>query len=151
RLGRRTVDLPLRPGANRPAGPRDPGVHRPRERPDDPAHARTQAGARDPPHLQRLLVLGPPVGLRPLARPARSVERDPPGLGPEHARTPRGLGRGRPIAVPWVEQARTSGTDRGVMHRSGSTAHVPVRRVGSGTMTPSTLKDSVCAVFWSNT
>jgi len=27
----------------------------------DPAHARAQAGARHPPHLQRLLVLGPPV------------------------------------------------------------------------------------------
>ena len=28
-------------------------------------------GPRDPPHLQRLLVLGPPDDLRPLARPAR--------------------------------------------------------------------------------
>ena len=30
------------------------------QRPDDPAHARAQAGPRDPQHLQRLLVLGPP-------------------------------------------------------------------------------------------
>jgi peroxiredoxin len=33
----------------------------------DPAHARAQAGTGRPQHLQRLLVLGSPVGLRPLA------------------------------------------------------------------------------------
>ncbi len=43
------------------------GVHRPREGPDDPAHARAQAGTRRPRRLQRLLVLGSPVGIRPLA------------------------------------------------------------------------------------
>ena len=56
-----------------PAGPRHQGVHRPRPRPDDPAHARAQAGAGHPQHLQRLLVLGPAVGRRALARPARGV------------------------------------------------------------------------------
>ena len=83
------------PEPNGSEGPRHPGVHRPRARPDDPAHARAQAGTRDPQHLQRLLVLGPPVGRRPLARPAGRDERDPPRLGPEHPRTPRGLERGR--------------------------------------------------------
>ena len=62
-------------------------------------------GLVDPQHLQRLLVLGPPVGRRPLARPARRDERDPPRLGSEHPRAPRGLGRGRPLALPRVEQA----------------------------------------------
>ena len=61
-IGRRAVAVPLRPGAHGPAGPRHPGVHRPRARPDDPAHARAQAGARRPQRLQRLLVLGPAVG-----------------------------------------------------------------------------------------
>ena len=42
----------------------------PEQRPDDPAHARAQARARRPQHLQRLLVLGAPLGRRPLARPA---------------------------------------------------------------------------------
>ena len=70
RLGRRPVALPLRPRAHGAEGPRHPGVHRPRARPDDPAHARAQARARRPQHLQRLLVLGAPLGRRPLARPA---------------------------------------------------------------------------------
>ena len=65
------MDLPVRPRADDPEGPRHPGVHRPRPRPDDPAHARAQAGTGRPQHLQRLLVLGPPVGRRPVARPAR--------------------------------------------------------------------------------
>ena len=43
-VGRRTVAVPLGPGAQGPEGPRHPGVHRPRQRPDDPAHARAQAG-----------------------------------------------------------------------------------------------------------
>jgi peroxiredoxin len=55
------------PRADDPEGPRHPGVHRPRPRSDDPAHARAQAGSGHSQHLQRLLVLGPPVGLRPLA------------------------------------------------------------------------------------
>ena len=92
--------VPLRPRAHRPAGPGHPGVHRPRARPDDPAHARAQARAGDPQHLQRLLVLGPPVDRRPLARPAGRHARDPPRLGPQHARAARGLGRGRPLALP---------------------------------------------------
>ena len=81
RVGRRPVAVPRGPGPDRAAGPGDPGVHRPRQRPDDPAHARAQARARGPPHLQRLLVLGSPDDLRPLARPPRRVGRDPPGLG----------------------------------------------------------------------
>ncbi len=56
-------------------------------------------------HLQRLLVLGPPLVRRPLARPARRDERDPPGLGSEHPRAPRGLGCWRPLAFPRVGQA----------------------------------------------
>ena len=116
-VGRRPVDLPLRPGPNGAAGPRHPGVHRPRARPDDPAHARAQAGPRDPPHLQRLLVLGPAVGRRPLARPAGGDEPDPTRLGPEHARTPRALGRGRLVAVPRVEQAGRSRNRPGVDER----------------------------------
>src|SRR5262249_6755500 len=75
-LGRRPVALPFGPRPDRPARPRHPGVHRPGERPDDPAHARPEAGAGGPEHLQRLLVLGPPVGGRPLARPARGVRPD---------------------------------------------------------------------------
>ena len=31
---------------------------------------------------------------------ARRPERDPPGLGPEHAGAPRALGVGRPLALP---------------------------------------------------
>ena len=42
----------------------------PEQRPDDPAHARAQARAGHPQHLQRLLVLGAPLVRRPLARPA---------------------------------------------------------------------------------
>src|SRR5262249_54525492 len=89
---------------------------RPGAQPDDPAHARAQAGARHPQHLQRLLVLGPPVGRGPAPRPARRDERDPPGLGPDHPRTPRRLGRGRPVALPRVEQARSE-VDRNNMAR----------------------------------
>ena len=48
RVGRRAVAVPVRSRAHRPAGPRHPGVHRPRARPDDPAHARAEAGARRP-------------------------------------------------------------------------------------------------------
>ena len=86
RVGRRAVDVPLRPGPDRPAGPRHPGVHRPRAQPDDPAHARAQAGAGHPQRLQRLLVLGSPLDRRPLARPAGGDARDPPGLGSEQRR-----------------------------------------------------------------
>ena len=60
---------------------RHPGVHRPRERPDDPAHPRAQAGTGHPQRLQRLLVLGPPLRGRPLARPARGHGRDPSRTG----------------------------------------------------------------------
>src|SRR3954454_23058332 len=110
-LGRRAVALPRRPGAHRPAGPRHPGVHRPGQQPDDPAHARAQARARDPQHLQRLLVLGPPIGRRPLARPAGGEPRDPPRLGPRDPRATRGLGRGRCLAVSWLGQASCRNAD----------------------------------------
>ena len=56
--------------------------------------------------LQRLLVLGPPVVRRPLARPARRDARDPPGLGPEHPRPARGVGGGRRRALPRMGPAR---------------------------------------------
>ena len=72
-LDRRPMDLPLRSRPQGAEGPRHPGVHRPHPRPDDPAHPRAQAGARDPQHLQRLLVLGQAVDRRALARPSRGV------------------------------------------------------------------------------
>ena len=59
-------------------GSRDPGVHRPPPRPDDPAHARAQAGTRDPQRLQRLLVLGETLDRRPPTRPPRGDTRGPP-------------------------------------------------------------------------
>ena len=95
-LGRRPVALPLRSRSDRAAGPRHPGVHRPRERPDDPPHAGAQARSGDPPDLQRLLVLGAAVGGGSLARPARSVEPDPPRLGPRARRGFGSGGSGRP-------------------------------------------------------
>ncbi len=53
-----------------------------------------------PQHLRRLLVLGPPVVLRPVARPPRGHRRNPAGLGPEHPGTARGLGLRRLLEVP---------------------------------------------------
>ena len=38
-----------------------------------------------------------------------ATQRDPPGLGPEHARAPRGLGRGRLLALPRLGQAGRPG------------------------------------------
>ena len=43
---------------------------------------------------------GRPFGVRAVARPAGGQQRDPAGLGPEQARPPRGLGRGRLRLVP---------------------------------------------------
>jgi quercetin dioxygenase-like cupin family protein len=63
------------------------------------------------------------VGRRPLARPARRDQRDPPRLGPEHPWPPRGLGRGRPLALPRVEQAAGSETGRGVTGGGTMTAN----------------------------
>ena len=37
-----------------------------------------------------------------------ATARDPPGLGPEHARAARGLGRGRLVALPRMGQAKLS-------------------------------------------
>ena len=72
----------------------------PAARPDDPAHARAEAGADHPQRLQRLLVLGPPVHRRPLARPAGGHQRDPPGLGPGQPGAARRLGQRRPVPLP---------------------------------------------------
>ena len=44
-------------------------------------------------------------------------ERDPPRLGSEHPRAPRGLGRGRLLALPRMEQVGTQGTVSGVTPR----------------------------------
>ena len=107
-FGRRPMDVPLRPRPDGPARPRHPGVHRPRARPDDPPHARAQAGSGHPQRLQRLLVLGTPVVLRAVARPARRVERDPPRLGPEQAGPARGVGRRRLLVVPRMGQEEGS-------------------------------------------
>ena len=52
---------------------------------------------------------GRPFCHRPLARPAGRDERDPPRLGSEHPRTPRGLERGRPVGLPWMEQGSKGG------------------------------------------
>ena len=71
RVGRRPVAVPVRSRADDPAGPRHPGVHGPRERPDGPAHAGAEARAGHPQHLQRLLVLGPAIGRGPPTRPPR--------------------------------------------------------------------------------
>jgi peroxiredoxin len=62
-----------------------------------------------PQHLQRLLVLGPPVDRRPLARSPRRDQRDPPRLGSEQAGPPRGLGRGGLVAVPRLGPAHPRG------------------------------------------
>ena len=40
------------------------------------------------------------------------TQRDPPRLGPQHPRAARGLGRGRPLALPRLEQARHRKPDR---------------------------------------
>ena len=56
------------PGSDDPKGPRHPGIHRPRPRSDDPPHAGAQAWTPHSQHLQRLLVLGTPVVLRPVVR-----------------------------------------------------------------------------------
>src|SRR5215218_4103314 len=112
-VGRRPVAIPLGPGAHRPEGPRHPGVHRPGQRPDDSAHARAEARARHPQHLQRLLVLGAPFGRRPLARPAGCHARDPPRLGAQCPRAARGVGRGRPLALPRLEQVEQRANEGG--------------------------------------
>ena len=96
------------PGSDDPEGPRHPGIHRPRARPDDPPHAGAQAGTGDSQYLQRVLVLGTPVVLRPMARPVRCVERDPPRLGPEQTGATRGLGCTRLLELSRMEQAGSS-------------------------------------------
>ena len=48
---------------------------------------------------------GRPSVVRPLARSTRGDERNPPRLGPERPWTPRGMERGRLVALPRLEQA----------------------------------------------
>src|SRR5271165_1641052 len=108
RVDRRTVALPLRPGAERPEGPRNPGVHRPGARPDDPPHPRAQARAGHPQHLQRLLVLGTSLLRGSLARPTDRDPRDPPRLGSKQARAARSVGCGRLLAISRMGQALPS-------------------------------------------
>src|SRR4051812_9633669 len=130
-LGGCPVAVLVRPRPRRPEGPRHPGVHRPRQRPDDPAHAGAQARARRPQHLQRLLVLGPPVVRRPVARPAGRHAREPPRLGPRHAGSARGVGRGRSVGVPRLGQAAGGRRGRRVMAGSelvGAAAGTEVAR-----------------------
>ena len=81
----------------------------PRARPDDPAHRRARARARDPQRLLRILVLGTPVGRGPPPRPASRLGQDPSRLGSQHAGAARRLGVRRPVALPRLEQvvART--------------------------------------------
>ena len=69
------------PASDDSEGPRHPGIHRPRARPDDPPHAGAQAGTGDSQYLQRLLVLGTPVVLRPYGRTCvlRRARSDPTG------------------------------------------------------------------------
>ena len=55
---------------------------------------------------------GRPVGRGPPPRPARRDARDPAGLGSQHARASRGLGRRRPLSIPRLEQVE-SGAVRG--------------------------------------
>ena len=49
---------------------------------------------------------------RPLARPAGGHERDPPRLGSQYPGAAGGLGCGRPLALPWVEQKGHGKPDR---------------------------------------
>ena len=55
-------------------------------------------------HLQRLLVLGPSVARRSLARPARRYQRNPPRLGSEPPWPSRGVECGGPLAFPPVDK-----------------------------------------------
>src|SRR5215472_1979076 len=98
-VGRRAVDVPVRCRTARPAGSRHPGVHRPAPQPDGAAYVRAQAGAGDPQHLQRVLVLGPALIRGPASRPAGGHARDPAGLGPGRAGPAGSLGRGRALGV----------------------------------------------------
>ena len=113
-VGRRAVAVPVGSGARRAEGPRHPGVHGSRQRPDDPAHDRAQAGPDHPHHLQRLLVLGPPVDRRPLARPARrvSARRGRTGTSRRRACARRGS--------PATSGAFTAGTSAGARRRRRS-------------------------------
>ena len=78
---------------------------------------------------------GRPSVYRPLARPARGQRRDPPRLGPQHPWPPRCLGRGRLVALPWLEQAGRSRHERRVMNeataRAMIQAHFDASNVGA--------------------
>src|SRR5262249_27544943 len=70
----------------------------------DPAYDRAQARARRAPHLQRLLVLGSTVLLRPLERSAGCHSGDPPGLGSEQAGAAGVVGGRRLLTLSRLEQ-----------------------------------------------
>ena len=93
RLGRRPVDVPPDPGR---VIQKDLDIREYTDPGHDPMIPHTlvlKPGLVDPHRLQRLLVLGSAVRVRPLARPARGDGRDPAGLGPQRAGAARGLGR----------------------------------------------------------
>ena len=118
--------VPLRPRADGPAGPRHPGVHRPRERPDDPVHAGAQAGTGRPQRLQRLLVLGSPVRGRPLARPRAATGE----IRPDWDLSTPGL---RAAWDPATARSSTAGTGGPPIPAGGLTGyrHAGPRRAGA--------------------
>ena len=120
RLGRRAVAVPLRPGAHRPEGPGHPGVHRPRERPDDPAHARAQARAGRSTASTTATGSG---GARRSSTSGTTCGRSRREIRPdwdlEHARAARRLGRGRPLALPRLAHARSRRAAIGVVVDAG--------------------------------
>src|SRR6202042_676606 len=107
------------------SGPWPPRRPRPRAQPDGSVHAGAQAGPDRAHDLQRLLVLGPPLVLRPVARPARGLPADPAGLGPGRTGAAPGLGGGRLLPVPRLRPAAASGRS-GHSRRSGGRLHVVV-------------------------
>ena len=56
-------------------------------------------------------------------------ERDPARLGSQHAGAARGMGLRRPLAVPWLEQARRRKPDRGGVDELGDRGERRVRVV----------------------
>ena len=73
-----------------PEGPRHPGVHRPRPRPDDPSHVRAQAGTGVHSIHNGYWFWGRP-STDDLWHDLRGVRADPPRLGSEQAGAARGL------------------------------------------------------------
>ncbi|MFF4763101.1 redoxin domain-containing protein [Streptomyces sp. NPDC001292] len=59
------------------------------------------------------------LDIQPVPRPARRLARNPSRLGPGRAGAPRGVGLGRLLAVPRLEQARRPRSDRAVTPQPG--------------------------------